>query len=129
MSTQNITKDAEKQNLTRRKFLTTGCLALSGVGIGLGAQKLLGKESPKPTTIPNINPGYVGPQFFDEREEQALLEVLESRSPFRFRINHSGIRVRRNRAFSRFPFNNNRLIQIRLQLFRNNISHHFMSHT
>ncbi|MHC4326015.1 MAG: DegT/DnrJ/EryC1/StrS family aminotransferase, partial [Planctomycetota bacterium] len=26
----------------------------------------------------------IGPQFFDEREEQALLEVLESRSPFRY---------------------------------------------
>ena len=34
--------------------------------------------------MPDIDPGYIGPQFFDEREEQALLEVLESRSPFRY---------------------------------------------
>ena len=84
MTTQNITKNAKKQNLTRRKFLTTGCMVLSGAGIGLGAQRLLGEESPKPITVPNIEPGFVGPQFFDEREEKALLEVLESRSPFRF---------------------------------------------
>jgi 8-amino-3,8-dideoxy-alpha-D-manno-octulosonate transaminase len=44
----------------------------------------LGQEGPKPTAVPNISPGYVGPQFFDKREEEALLEVLESRSPFRF---------------------------------------------
>jgi len=92
MNTQNVTKarpersrrDVENQNVTRRKFLTTSCMALSGAGIGLGAQKLLGEERPKPIGVPNINPGYIGPQFFDKREEEALLEVLESRSPFRF---------------------------------------------
>jgi len=34
--------------------------------------------------IPDIDPGYVGPQFFDKQEEQALLDVLESGSPFRY---------------------------------------------
>ena len=72
------------QNLTRRGFLTTGCIALSGAGISLSARRLLGQASPKPTEAPNINPGYIGPQFFDKREEQALLDVLESGSPFRF---------------------------------------------
>jgi 8-amino-3,8-dideoxy-alpha-D-manno-octulosonate transaminase len=84
MTTQNLTKEAESQNLTRRKFLTTSCMALSGAGISLGARKLLGEESPKPTEVPNIDPGYIGPQVVDKREEQALLEVLESGSPFRF---------------------------------------------
>jgi 8-amino-3,8-dideoxy-alpha-D-manno-octulosonate transaminase len=84
MTKQNITKGAKKQNLTRREFLTTGCVALSGAGVGLDAQRLLAKESPKPIDVPNIDPGYIGPQFFDEREEQALLDVLESGSPFRF---------------------------------------------
>jgi 8-amino-3,8-dideoxy-alpha-D-manno-octulosonate transaminase len=32
----------------------------------------------------NIDPGFVGPQFFDEREEEALMDVLESGSPFRY---------------------------------------------
>ncbi|MHC4425301.1 MAG: DegT/DnrJ/EryC1/StrS family aminotransferase [Planctomycetota bacterium] len=44
----------------------------------------MGEESTKPTEVPNIDPGDIGPQFFDKSEEQALLEVLESRSPFRF---------------------------------------------
>lgn len=104
MTTQNVTKaatlrssslrstscpersrrDAEPQNLTRREFLTTSCMALSGEGIGLGTQRLLAEGRPKPTGVPNIDPGYIGPQFFDRREEEALLEVLESRSPFRY---------------------------------------------
>ncbi len=84
MTTQNVTKDTENQNLTRREFLTTSCTALSGAALGLGAQRLLGQEGPKAIEVPNIVPGHVGPQFFDKREAEALLEVLESRSPFRF---------------------------------------------
>ena len=84
MTTQNITKNGGNQDVTRRQFLTTGCMALSGTAIGLGTHRLLATESPKAAELPNINPGYIGPQFFDEREEEALGDVLESRSPFRF---------------------------------------------
>ena len=70
------------QNITRRNFLTTSCIALSGAATGFRAQKLLGKG--RASEMPNINPGYIGPQFFDRHEEEALLEVLESRSPFRY---------------------------------------------
>ncbi len=84
MTTQNVNNNAEGQNLSRRKFLATGCMALSGAGVGLMAQGLSGKEGPKPAEMPDIDPGYVGPQFFDKREQDALLEVLESGSPFRF---------------------------------------------
>ncbi|MHC4425802.1 MAG: DegT/DnrJ/EryC1/StrS family aminotransferase [Planctomycetota bacterium] len=86
MTTQKAIKDAESRNLTRRRFLTTGCMALPGAAAaaGLGARRLLGKERSKRTEVPNIDPGYIGPQFFDKREEQALLEVLESGSPFRY---------------------------------------------
>ncbi|MBW7990524.1 MAG: DegT/DnrJ/EryC1/StrS family aminotransferase [Planctomycetes bacterium] len=82
MTTQNITKNTEKQSITRRNFLKTSCIALSGAATGFGTQRLMGKE--RSTEIPNINPGYIGPQFFDRHEEQALMEVLESRSPFRY---------------------------------------------
>ncbi len=84
MTAINTAKVAKNQNLTRRRFLRTSCMAVSGVGLGAGAQRLLGEETPKPIDMPNINPGYIGPQFFDKREEEALLEVLESRSPFRY---------------------------------------------
>jgi len=36
------------------------------------------------TEISRIDPGFVGPQFFDEHERRALLDVLESGSPFRY---------------------------------------------
>jgi len=84
MNTQNITKNTENQSITRRKFLTTSCIALSGAATGLGTQRLFGNEKSRPTEIPKIDPGYIGPQFFDRHEEQALMEVLESRSPFRY---------------------------------------------
>ena len=72
------------QNLSRREFLTTSCMALSGTAAGLGTKRLWGQASLKPEEPPNIDPGYIGPQFFDRQEEQALLQVLESRSPFRY---------------------------------------------
>jgi 8-amino-3,8-dideoxy-alpha-D-manno-octulosonate transaminase len=34
--------------------------------------------------VPRIEPGFIGPQFFDEQEEEALMEVIESGSPFRY---------------------------------------------
>jgi 8-amino-3,8-dideoxy-alpha-D-manno-octulosonate transaminase len=77
-------RDAGNHNFTRREFLSTSCLALSGTALALSAQKLPGKESTTSNTMPNIDPGYIGPQFFDKREEEALLDVLESRSPFRY---------------------------------------------
>jgi 8-amino-3,8-dideoxy-alpha-D-manno-octulosonate transaminase len=72
------------QNVTRRRFLASSCLTVSGISMGLGPQKLLGRESAKATDMPNINPGYIGPQFFDECENQALMEVMETGSPFRY---------------------------------------------
>jgi len=72
------------QNVTRRSFLMSSCLAVSGISMSFGPKKLLGRESSKAIDVPNINPGFIGPQFFDEREQQALMEVVESGSPFRY---------------------------------------------
>ncbi len=77
MSTQ-----AEKPNLTRRQFLAAGCAAASGAALGLAATTPAGAA--ESAGAPDIDPGYVGPQFFDKQEEQALLEVLEAGSPFRY---------------------------------------------
>ena len=84
MNEKNITKRVETPNLTRREFLRAGSFAVYGTGVGLCAQGLLGQERSKEVDVPNIDPGYIGPEFFDKREEEALLEVLESRSPFRY---------------------------------------------
>ena len=84
MNAENVIKIAGNHNFTRRKFLSTSCLALSGTALALSTQKLPGQESTTSNAMPDIDPGYIGPQFFDESEEQALLEVLESRSPFRY---------------------------------------------
>ncbi len=84
MTAKNVIKITGNHNFTRREFLSTSCLALSGTALALSTQKLPGRQSTTSDAMPNIDPGYIGPQFFDEREEQALLEVLESRSPFRY---------------------------------------------
>ncbi len=84
MITQNVSKNAVSQNPTRRQFLTRSCMALSGVAIGVRAQGLPARAAAASAEIPKIDPGFIGPQFFDEREEQALLDVMESGSPFRY---------------------------------------------
>jgi len=76
---QNITS-TDAHRLSRRGFLATTCLAAS-------ALRTQGAGARSPSTqagVSEIDPGYVGPQFFDEREQQALREVLESGSPFRY---------------------------------------------
>ncbi|MBM4027242.1 MAG: DegT/DnrJ/EryC1/StrS family aminotransferase [Planctomycetes bacterium] len=84
MTTQHIPNRVPLHPLSRRDFLTRSCLAASVAGGGLRAGRLRGGQAAPPSEIPRIDPGYVGPQFFDERERQALLEVVESGSPFRF---------------------------------------------
>jgi 8-amino-3,8-dideoxy-alpha-D-manno-octulosonate transaminase len=84
MIAEEIVKIAGNHNVTRREFLSKSCLALSGTTLALSSKKLPGRQSTTSNAMPNIDPGYIGPQFFDEREEQALMEVLESRSPFRY---------------------------------------------
>ena len=85
MVTQSITtKDKANRSLTRRGFLAAGCMTASWAAMGGRTPSVLAADAAKRMDIQNIDPGYIGPQFFDEREEEALLEVLESGSPFRY---------------------------------------------
>ncbi|MGE5294621.1 MAG: aminotransferase class I/II-fold pyridoxal phosphate-dependent enzyme, partial [Solirubrobacterales bacterium] len=84
MATHNSRSYVGAPGVTRRDLLTAGCLAASAVGVGLGSRPLWGQQAAGAGDVPDIDPGYVGPQFFDKKEEQALLEVLESGSPFRY---------------------------------------------
>ncbi len=78
-------KHAGHRGLSRREFLMTSCLAASvGGGGRLSVSPALGGERVDSAEVMNIEPGFVGPQFFDEREERALMDVLESGSPFRY---------------------------------------------
>jgi len=81
---KTTTTSTSVPSLSRRAFLTTSCLGVCGAGLGLGTRRLLAEQAAKSPELPNIDPGYVGPEFFDKREEEALLEVLESGSPFRY---------------------------------------------
>lgn len=75
---------SEVSQLSRRQFLATSCLGVCGAGLGLGTRRVTAGQAAQSAELPNIDPGYVGPQFFDKREEEALREVLESGSPFRY---------------------------------------------
>ncbi len=84
------------RTLSRRGFLAKGCLAASALGTeGARANPQSAIMSPPASTggrnppspgpgLAEIDPGFVGPQFFDEKEQQALREVVESGSPFRY---------------------------------------------
>lgn len=65
---------------TRREFLAGGLAAVAATATGLGAEA----STPGAEAIGPIDPGYVGPQFFDQQEMEALREVMESGSPFRY---------------------------------------------
>ncbi len=84
MTAREAPSNANSPGVSRRNFLTVGCLAASAAGVGLHARPLRAGQTGATGGIPDIDPGYVGPQFFDKQEEQALLEVLESGSPFRY---------------------------------------------
>lgn len=84
MTARETPSNARFQGVSRRDFLSAGCLAASVAGVGWRVAGLSGGQVPGPEEIPHIDPGYLGPQFFDEQEKQALLEVLESGSPFRY---------------------------------------------
>lgn len=81
MAAREVRSNVDFRGISRRDLLTAGCLAASAAGVGLHARSAGGAQA---GDIPNIDPGYVGPQFFDKREEKSLLDVLESGSPFRY---------------------------------------------
>ncbi len=82
MSHTEAQNHAGNTNLNRRQFLTTAAMSAACVNVAAAA----GGAEPgtRPMETPNIDPGFVGPQFFDKAEEEALLEVLQSASPFRY---------------------------------------------
>jgi 8-amino-3,8-dideoxy-alpha-D-manno-octulosonate transaminase len=78
---------AHPRNLTRRSFLARSCVAVPALGMPAtlaGSQSATRRPPPAAPGIAAIEPGYVGPQFFDDQERQALQEVLDSGSPFRY---------------------------------------------
>jgi len=80
MAAHRVPRNVALRSLSRRNFLAAGCLAASGLRL----RPALANPQSSPAEVPDIDPGFVGPQFFDEKEEQALKEVLESGSPFRY---------------------------------------------
>jgi 8-amino-3,8-dideoxy-alpha-D-manno-octulosonate transaminase len=69
---------------SRRDFLRQGAalLPLAGVAATWASPACAADLTGNPTAP--IDPGYVGPQSFDAQERQALAEVIESGSPFRY---------------------------------------------
>jgi 8-amino-3,8-dideoxy-alpha-D-manno-octulosonate transaminase len=80
MNETTMSSEQRRSNLTRREFLGAGCGTVAGVALAVGGSQAAGAEG----EIANIDPGYVGPQFFDQQEQQALQEVMEAGSPFRY---------------------------------------------
>lgn len=81
---QHYEGDPAGSKPTRRRFLLTGTTALTATAVGLNSQPSQAAEQVNTAEPPDINPGFVGPQFFDEQEKQALMEVMEQGSPFRY---------------------------------------------
>jgi len=64
--------------ISRRNFMAQSGLTAAAFGL---APPLWNKSS---ADLPAIKPGFFAPQYYGSEEEKALLEVLESGSPFRY---------------------------------------------
>jgi len=73
-----------REELTRRTFLTRGAgvVPVFAGAAALSLTQRAGAAAGDPSSA--IEPGFVGPHFFDEAERHALLEVWESGAPFRY---------------------------------------------
>lgn len=74
---------AETADVPRRDFLSAGMAAsLSAFGyLTLGAPAVARSAS---DNAPRISPGFFAPQYYDSHEKDALSDVIDSGSPFRF---------------------------------------------
>jgi 8-amino-3,8-dideoxy-alpha-D-manno-octulosonate transaminase len=78
--------------LNRRQFLAAGgasvalaaTTAATAAAPGAAAGSTAAPDAAADATAGPIEPGFVGPQFFDRDEDRALMEVMESGSPFRY---------------------------------------------
>ncbi len=95
---------AGTHRVSRRRFLTSGSASLGGaVALAtLRGGSALAAEATSAGELPHIDPGLVGPSFFDDQERQALLDVWEARSPFRYWGPKAPVKVRQfEEAFAR----------------------------
>lgn len=70
-------------SFTRRDFIKRSVThtALLSTGLLINTQTA---KSAEDNTVKPISPGFVGTQYYDEKEQSALNDVLNSGSPFRF---------------------------------------------
>jgi 8-amino-3,8-dideoxy-alpha-D-manno-octulosonate transaminase len=69
---------------SRRDFLRCGAAFVPLVGISGTLLSSAHVVAAAGNPIPTIDPGYIGPHFFDAQEQAALTEVIQSGSPFRY---------------------------------------------
>lgn len=102
MSRRSDSKSRENSGLTRRSFVAAGVGAWSAAAFSTKSRGALAHAASTPPDIDRIDPGYVGPQFYDELEKRALLDVVESGSPFRYWGPGDPVKVREfEEAFAR----------------------------
>lgn len=78
MSSKKQQNNEDQRYISRRGFMASSGLTAAAFGLA----PPLWRESS--ADLPPIQPGFVAPQYYDSEEEAALLEVLESGSPFRY---------------------------------------------
>jgi 8-amino-3,8-dideoxy-alpha-D-manno-octulosonate transaminase len=84
MSANRKGKPTKDSRVSRRKFLATGMTAASYAAFGLRSPARGAGSPPVAANEQAIDPGYFASQFYDNREKEALGNVIETGSPFRF---------------------------------------------
>ncbi len=70
--------------VSRRGFLAAGLAAYSTATLGDAFSDPASLHTIASVSLQSIDPGYVSTQYYDAQEKEALNDVLEEGSPFRF---------------------------------------------
>lgn len=84
MTTPRRNRRERNAKLSRRGFFAAGTAAASGVTFGLPGVMARAAATPAGDREEPIDPGFFASQYYDEREQAALRDVVQTGSPFRF---------------------------------------------
>lgn len=78
MSRKKQPESVDQRSISRRFFMAQSGLTVAAFGLAPPSWRENSAD------LPEIAPGFFAPQYYDSSEETALIEVLESGSPFRY---------------------------------------------
>ncbi|RJP20175.1 MAG: DegT/DnrJ/EryC1/StrS family aminotransferase [Candidatus Omnitrophota bacterium] len=94
MSIHSKDENKNPTQFSRRSFLARSLAAASASPLLIDGWSRTASAALDPAKAPQINAGFVAPQYYDKHEEESLIDVLEEGSPFRFYGQGKAVKVK-----------------------------------